>query len=140
MNRRQQLENILIGTLLESTEERNFYLECCCMVTEDMIQDGANRRIYHIIAEMNAKGMQDTRPTTIFETYGDSVIDLLPDMTERCANDSIIEKKMQYNKVEHLKSYNEDRAPRYTDVDFTVYVTEFLKYVYEEERGRNKAA
>lgn len=140
MNRRQQLENILIGTLLESTEERNFYLECCCMVTEDMIQDGANTRIYHIIADMNAKGMQDTRPTTIFETYGDSVIDLLPDMTERCANDSIIEKKMQYNKVEYLKAYNEDRAPRYTDVDFTVYVTEFLKFVYEEERGRNKAA
>ena len=57
MDRRQQLENIIIGTLLESTWRHNYFDDVKCLVSVDMFRDETNKRIYGLIWEMNSRGM-----------------------------------------------------------------------------------
>lgn len=136
---RQELENIIIGTLLESNDDENYFDECRCSVVPEMFSDEHNRRIFIKIAEMNAKGITTTSPSEILATYGDEVIDLVCDMTDRVNNYSFLYRKAVYNEMRRLKSFYDGSIPKYSDCTFTKYVTGFIKLVYEEDRKQSAA-
>ena len=138
MTRRQELENIIIGTLLESNEERNFFDDCKFLVSKEMFQDDDNRRIFSIIQEMNSRGTVTTDPCTIFKEYGDSVMDLSCRMIDLCTDYSFIHKKTQYNERRFIASCATGVEYNGTDVEFGDYVMEFVKIVTKDEEKRDR--
>ena len=138
MTRREKLENIIIGTLLESTEDTNYFDACKCIITADMFTNDMNRRIFTIISEMNAKGERDTRPSAIFDRYGVEVMELLSQMVDMVTDFSFIHLKMDYNERRYLASLTTGIEPEYTDVTFADYVEALVKIHYYEE-GKDTA-
>lgn len=136
MDRQQKIENIIIATLLESVGGINYYDECrnC---TADMFRDEVNRRIWNLIVEMNAKGLEETNPCDIFNEYGDAVVDILPRMCELVCDFSFIHLKAEYNERQY---WMESIGP--TEVSFTDYVNRFMINYYEgvDNTGKGAAA
>lgn len=130
MSRRQYLENIIIGTLMESDAERN-YFDDCKVLLPDMFKDETNRRIYEIVAEMNGRGMTDTSPFNIFKEYGNAVLDMVPRMGDLLIDYSFIHLKTSYNEKRFIAGMRDGKDYGYTNVEFADYVTQFLKLVYE---------
>lgn len=138
MSRRQQLENIIIGTLLESNDERNYFDDCKCLVSQDMFLKEVNRRIYGLVWEMNAKGMACTDPLSIFNEYGEKVMDICADMMEVCTHYSFIHLKTEYNERRFIRSCIAGTDYVRTNVQFIDYVKQFVNLVYkDEEKGSN---
>lgn len=127
MSRRQQLENIIIGTLLESTWRHNYYDDVKSLITADMIEDDFNRRIFVLISEMNAKGMKETTPCDIFREYRAGVIDILPVMCDLCAEFSFIHLNTKYRELCFLNGCKGRR-----EVTFNDYVNQFIVMSYEK--------
>lgn len=127
MDRRQQLENIIIGTLLESTSQRNYFDDVKCLVSADMILNETNRRIYGLIWEMNAKGMEDTRPSDIFAEYGADVADICADMCGLCTDFSFIHLNTKYREECFLSGRRSRK-----DVTFSDYVNQFIILSYDK--------
>lgn len=127
MDRRQQLENIIIGTLLESTYERNYFDDVKSLVSQDMFLDETNRRIYGLVWEMNAKGMESTRPSDIFDEYGADVADICADMCELCADYSFLYLNTKYREQRYLSGCKARK-----DVTFSDYVNQFVIMSYEK--------
>lgn len=130
MNRRKHIENIIIGTLLESTAEENFFGDCRSTITEDMFLDDTNRRIFRLIREMNAQGRASTTPYDIFMEYGDSVVDIVPEMVGRVLESSFTWERCRFNEKQYRSSLASGIEPRYTNVQFSDYVKSFIKLVY----------
>lgn len=139
MTRREKIENIIIGTLLDSTDEDNFFEDCRSCVTEDMFKDEANRRIYALIADMNAKGKHITSPYDIVEEYGEEVLDLCQAMSDKVTEYSFIHLKTQYNEGQYLREQSYGIEARYTNVQFVDYVRQLiiLDSMNYEERNRS---
>jgi len=131
ITRQQYLENIIVGTLLESVEGMNYYEETKYMITPDMMQDETNRRIYTYIVDMNAKGMNKTTPCDIFEEYGEVVIDILPRMCELCNEYSFLWLKFDYNERRYLASEVYGVNGRETEVQFSDYVNQYVKMIFD---------
>lgn len=127
MDRRQQLENIIIGTLLESTYERNYFDDVKSLVSQNMFLDETNRRIYGLIWEMNAKGMESTRPSDIFDEYGAKVADICADMCELCTDFSFIHLNTEYREKCFLAGCKNRK-----EVTFDDYVNRFIVLSYEK--------
>lgn len=138
MTRRQELENIIIGTLLESNDERNYFNDCCFLVSQEMFIDDDNRRIFSIVKEMNSRGVHTTDPCTIFKEYGESVMDLTCKMIDLCTDYSFIHKKTQYNEQRFIASCATGVEYKGTDVEFGDYVLEFVKIVTIDEEKRDR--
>lgn len=137
MSRRQYIENIIIGTLLESNEERNYFDDCKFLISQDMFLDDANRRIFAIIKEMNCRGKVCTDPCTILKEYGTEVLDLSCRMVDLCTDYSFIHKKTQYNEARFIASCSTGIEYGRTDVEFSDYVHQFLKLAVNEEGSRH---
>lgn len=129
MSRREQLENIIIGTLLESTENRNYY-DDCNIITEDMFQIELNKRIFCLVRDMNTKGKKSTTPFDILMEYGEKVMDICADMAGLVADFSFIHLKMQYNERKYLESCILGMEPKRTNIQFVDYVKTFVTLVY----------
>lgn len=127
MDRRQQLENIIIGTLLESTWRHNYFDEVRSMVTVEMFRDETNRRIYGLIWEMNQRGMTETTPSDIFAEYGASVMDIAADMCDLCTDYSFIHLNTKYREERYLSGCKGRK-----DVTFKDYVDQFIIMSYEK--------
>lgn len=140
MSRRVELEKIIIGTLMESDGERNYFDDCRCAISQEMFSDEVCRRLYGYISQMNQDGMPDTRPCSILEVYGEQVKDIAVDMLEICTDYSFIHKKMEFNERRYLATIVTGHPFRRTDVEFSDYVTQFLKLVYDGEKTRYKRA
>lgn len=135
MTQKERLEKIIVGTLLESNERQNYFDECRCCITADMFSDDRRRRIYGIIADMNANGKVETDPNSIVEAYGERVLDLLPTMLDLVVDYSFIHLKTEHNERIFRTSFVTGTKPHYADVSFTLYVNTFLK-MYEDEKGK----
>lgn len=129
MTRRQELENIIIGTLLDSTEDHNFFMDCRSTITADMFLDDTNRRIYEIITEMNSWDQQKTDPVSIWELYGSKVADILPRMCELVNEWSFIYKKFYHQEYVWLNNTFNGCHMKKKDVSFPEYVNHFIKLV-----------
>ena len=131
MTQRQRLENIIIGTLLDIADH---YDECKSCITADMFLDDRNRRIYEIVTEMRSEGTWQTDPHSIFQRYGEKVLDLLPYMCEVCTEFSFEWKKTRFNEDVYLKNiiYGDNLQP--TGVEFIDYVSQFLNIALKDEK------
>ena len=134
MTRQQQLENIIIGTLLESTEDKNFFDDCRCVLTADMFINETNRRIYKIVSDMNRNGKAATDPCSIFEEYGEAVADIAADMVELCTDYSFIHLKTQYNEQQFINAALIGEDYKRSNVQFSDYVRQFITNLYSNER------
>lgn len=127
MERRQKLENIIIGTLLESTWRYNYFDDVKCLISEDMFRDEVNRRIFGLIREMNANGKIDTTPADIFEEYGAKVLDIVTQIVDLCTDYSFIHLNMRYRETCFLSGCQTKR-----NVTFSDYVNQFVMMSYEK--------
>lgn len=135
MTRREKLEKIIIGTLLESNEVRNYFDDCRC-ISQDMFQDDLNRRIFGLIADMNRRGKIETTPCDILQEYGEAVVDIAADMCDLCTDYSFIHLKMDYNERHYLASCAFGVEYTKTDVQFEDYVKQFINVVYDKDEQR----
>lgn len=134
MSRRDELECIIIGTLLDSKAEHNFYEECNSCLTKDMFCDTTNQRIYGLIAQMNEEGKVKADPVSIFEHFGDKVKDILLRMMELVTDWSMIYKRCKYNEEQWLnENFGNGKKAKYTDVSFATYLSSFIKMAYRYE-------
>lgn len=126
MSRRIELENIIIGTLLDDVGDEHYVNDCRSFITKEMFEDETNRALYGYIMELSAKGM-DYSPLGIYSHYGQSVTDLVPAMVEKVTDYSFVHKKSLYNERQWLGSQVFGVKPIYTDIRFSDYVMAFIK-------------
>lgn len=126
MSRREYIEKIIIGTLLESKGYENWYDDCRCSVSADMFMDATNRRIFELVADMNARGKTETTPCDIMHEYGAEVMDIACDMVDLCTEYSFIHLKTKYNEEQYLDSLVFGSEVERTDVQFADYVNKFI--------------
>lgn len=127
MERRQKLENIIIGTLLESTWRYNYFDDVKCLISEYMFRDEVNRRIFGLIREMNANGKIDTTPADIFAEYSAKVLDIVTQIVDLCTDYSFIHLNMRYRETCFLSGCQTKR-----NVTFNDYVNQFVMMSYEK--------
>ena len=139
MKRKEKLERIIIGTLLESREGRNFYDDCRSVITAYMFGNDICRRIYGYIQDMNRNGKEDTTPLAILDEYGADAMGILYEMVGLCTDYSFIHLKTRYNEQSYLVSIVTGYERGYTNVGFIEYVKEFIKLAYEERDGSDGA-
>lgn len=133
MTKRQRLEKIIIGTLLDYNTH---YDVCRSSVTKDMFSDKVLERIYTIIQQMHNEGAEFTDPYSIYERYGDEVADIVGEMCALCQEYSFEIMKIRHNERLWLahQIYGVDKMQ--ADVSFEYYVSEFVKEVFEDEKRK----
>jgi len=131
MSTRQRVENIIIGTLLDLGDH---YDDCRGYVTEDMFRDETNRRIYGLITKMKDEGYKHTDPASIFERFGEAVLDIVARMCELCNEFSFECRKIRYN--EKISIYNSLNGTNYpiANVEFIDYIRSFINSQIEDEK------
>ena len=136
---RQELENIIIGTLLCSTEDDNFFRSCRSSVNERMFSDEVNRRLYIIVSEMYESGRRDINPLTIMETYGEKAEDIMVRMVELSTDFDFMHMKTMYNERQYLIFAGYGIEPKYTNVQFTDYINRFISLVFNDKQGERNS-
>lgn len=140
MDRREQIERIIIGTLLSSDSQLNFYNYVKCSITSDMFRDNRNRRLFEMITEMNQQGIVDTNPYNIYMKYGEAVTDLLYYMCENAMEWCYFHRKVEYNERQWLIYQSYGIRPKYTNVTFEDYINRFITLVFENEQQQRQKA
>ncbi len=138
MTRREKLENIIIGTLLDGNARHDYYKDCRSCISSSMFQDETNRRIFDLIVDMREKGNVETDPCSILSTYGEAVTDLAIPMAERCAKYSFLWLKTDYNEKRYIASLITGEEYEFTDVEFTDYVNQFISLVNNGEKTTDR--
>ena len=133
MSTRQRVENIIIGTLLDLCDH---YDDCRGYITEDMFMDETNRRIYGLITKMKDEGYKHTDPASIFDRYGEAVLDIVARMCELCNDYSFECRKIRHN--ERIWLYNDMNGTNYpiANVEFMDYIKSFINIQIEDEKGK----
>jgi hypothetical protein len=132
MTVRQRVENIIIGTLLESAGADNYYDECT-MLTPDMFLDDTNRRVFALVSDMNRNGKTATTLYDVYAEYGDAVADIVPRMAELVCDFSFIHLKTEYNEKRYLANINSPVEYRPTEVKFSTYVNKLIQIHFKDE-------
>lgn len=130
MDRRDEIENIIIGTLLNSTADDNYFDNCKSCITPDMFTDDRKSRIFVLVKELNGKGVYDTNPLTLFSTFGQKIYDIIPFAVELSTDWCFFMMKYKYNRKIYY-SFSERKL--FTNVSFDNYVSQFIKIAYENK-------
>lgn len=116
--RRQQLENIIVGSLASAFDE--YWEDVCCCVTADMMQDERNRRTFAKAAELHRQGKK---------------VDL-SSLTDRGRSEDThwivelaTEKTFDYLQWDY--NFRQHYGLPTTDVTFEKYVTTYLQYAQQ---------
>lgn len=126
MDRREQIESIIIGTLLNSDDKKNYYPDVKSVVSSDMFTDSRRGDIYDIIVEMNSKGLVRTWPDAIYEYLNHDIDkDFLAYIVELASEWYFLAKKVEYNEWIWMTGQK-----RYTNVTFNDYVKRFVELAY----------
>lgn len=137
MTKKQRLEKIIIGTLLDNN---NHYEACRCCVIQDMFSNPTLARIYGLIVQMRNEGAKLTDPYSIYERYGEQVADIVGEMCSLCQEYSFEFMKLRYNECKWFEHLIYCVPQVVTSVSFEYYVSEFLKEVMKDEKRRSVAA
>lgn len=136
MDRREQIENIIIGTLLNSDENNDFFESVKYCVTSDMFSDSRRSKIFDLIKEMNSKGIKRTYPDAIYDYCNQKLSkEQLSYLLELAIDWHFLMKKVEYN--ERVWMSNSNIHKRYTSVTFDDYVSRFVKMAFNDERKNN---
>lgn len=137
MTRRQEIENIIIGTLL-STFDTDWFADCCYCITADMFVDERNAKIYSAICEYRKTSDKIITPYHLC-SFDKNILPLAGYMVELAVDYYFLANKVNYNERVWLARQIEGKLYRYTDVKFSDYVGKFLEMVIIERKKLNKA-
>ena len=137
MTRRQEIENIIIGTLL-NTFDTDWLADCSYCITADMFADERNAKIYSAICEYRKTDDKSITPYHLCE-FDKDLLPIAEYMAELATNCYFLVKKVNYNELVWIAREFEGKQYRRTDVKFSDYVVRFLDIVINERKMRNKA-
>lgn len=137
MTRRQEIENIIIGTLL-NTFDTDWFADCGYCITADMFKDERSIKIYSAICEYRKTGDKIITPYHLCE-FDNDLLSLAGYIAELAGDYYFLAKKVNYNEKVWLARQIESKRYRYTEVKFTDYVGRFLEMVISERKCQNKA-
>lgn len=126
MDRRQEIENIIIGTLLNECDNRTWYNDCKSCITPMMFQDKRNQEIYQTITTIKAKGQKDITPYDLI-LFSPKLQELAEYMCNLAIDFYFEIKKLRYN-LTIKYAYRND----YTRVEFSDYVTKFIQLSFKK--------
>lgn len=129
MTRRQEIENIIIGTILNNYSGEDYMNDCKCCITADMFADKRNEKIYAKVFEMQKSGYNDITPYDIV-AYNEEMIEYASYMCELASDWHFLYKKVLYNERQWLRSLSSDYNSKYTYVQFTDYINKFIQLVF----------
>lgn len=127
MNRRQEIESIIIGTILNSFNGDDYLINCKSCITADMFSDERNKVIYSKAIEMSKSGLKEITPQTMLQ-YDSDMTSLLPYILDLATDWNFVVKKAEYNSNVYYTDHS--KTPRYTMVKFDDYITRFIKLVF----------
>lgn len=136
MTRRQEIENIIIGTLL-NTFDTDWFADCSYCITADMFTYERNARIYSAICEYRKIADKPITPYHLCE-FDNDLLSLAGYMADLVEDYYFLVKKVNYNENAWLARQIEGKHYRYTDVKFTDYVSKFLEMVMLERKAKIK--
>lgn len=137
MKRQQEIEKIIIGTLL-NTFDTDWFADCCYCITADMFKDEQNSKIYSTICEYRKTNGNIITPYHICE-FDSEMYTLAPYMIELAVNFDFLTKKVLFNENVWISRQLGWTRCRYTEVKFSDYVAKFIDYVILEKKMQNKA-
>ncbi len=137
MTRRQEIENIIIGTLL-NTFDTDWFADCSYCITADMFTDDKNARIYSAICEYRKTCDTSITPYHLCK-FDKNLLPLAGYMAELAVGCYFLVKKVDYNERVWIYRLIDGKRYRYTDVKFTDYIGKFIEMVIEERKTQNKA-
>lgn len=137
MTRRQEIENIIIGTLL-NTFDTDWFADCRYCITTDMFSDERNAKIYSAICEYRKASDKVITPYHLC-SYDKNLLPLTAYMTGLAIDYYFLVKKVCYNNNVWRSRHSTGKLYRYTDVKFSDYVGKFLEMVIIERKRLNKA-
>ena len=115
MSRAQQIENIIVGSLVCDFTEHWPAVRCC--ITEEMMQDEFNRKIFKRIKDLSSN-KESINVTTVARGFSVEELSKLFTLT----NDyDFNTKKWEYNEAAYLYGGS------YTTVSFDDYISTFIK-------------
>lgn len=132
MSRLQEIENIIIGTLLNSFDI-DWLVKCSFCITADMFKDNRNSKVYSAILEFRKTGKTEITPLNLY-SFDESLFPLISHMITLATDCYFLVKKLNYNENVRLARYFLGKQYRYTDVSFTDYVNKFIDGVILERR------
>ena len=137
MTRRQEIENIIIGTLL-NTFNIDWFADCRYCITTDMFADERNAKIYSAICEYRKTSDKIITPYHLC-SFDKNILSLAAYMTGLAIDYYFLAKKVDCNERVWLARQIDGKRYRYTDVRFSDYVGRFLEMVIVERKEQNKA-
>ena len=137
MTRRQEIENIIIGTLLNSFET-DWFADCGYCITADMFIDERNAKIYSAIRECRKAGIKEITPHSLMG-FDKALSSLAGHMSGLAINHSFAVSKARYNEAVWLERHTRGERYQYASVQFSDYVAKFLEMVIKERRVRNSS-
>lgn len=124
MDRRQEIERIVIGTILNSTKANDFIGSCRCCITPDMFSDERHQDIYKAAIALKSLGNDDINPLSVWLACPNLPADYL---CELAADWSYEAKRYYYNR--NIYYCDPKKNKRYTRVTFDDYINRFMELV-----------
>lgn len=132
MSRREQIENIVIGTLLNDNAEDNFFVSCKYCITPDMFKNPQNRALFCVIRDFRAK--DDKQPTLEkLSEYTQNFGGLTQRMIDLSIDWHFLIKKIHYNNAQLYAYWFEGKRPCLTYVSFEDYVSRLVELSIKNE-------
>lgn len=130
MDRRDTIESIVIGSLLNDYDGEYFH-SCKAIIMPEMFRNGKYGEWYQMISDMRHDGYQDTTPLDLMEFNGWKTInDDVTAMLEVSREYDFLTKKTLYN--ESIKLNPELTHKPLTNTTFDDYVNRFIQLAYQD--------
>lgn len=136
MTRKQEIENIIIGTLLNSCDV-DWFADCGYCVTTEMFADKRNAEIYATICEYRKISDGEISPFEIYKFGNEKIKSLAAYMVELATDFDFFTKKVHYNESVWIARHIRGERYSYTDIKFTDYVSKFIEN-YCEKRPKER--
>lgn len=130
MDRRDTIESIVIGSLLNDFDGEYFH-SCKAIIMAEMFRNGKYGEWYQMISDMRHDGYQDTTPLDLMEFNGWKTInDDVTAMLEVSREYDFLTKKTLYNESIKLNQGLTHKPLTYTTFDD--YVNRFIQLAYQD--------
>lgn len=136
MTRRQEIENIIIGTLL-NTFGTDWFADCRYCITTDMFTDERNAKIYSAVCEYRKTNDKTITPYHLCN-FDKNLLSLAGYMAGLAGDYYFLVKKVNYNENVWMVREFDGKRCRYTEVKFSDYVGKFLDIIIRERKMQNK--
>ena len=122
MSRREELESIILGTLLNSFGTTEFYDECKDVITEETFTTPLYGEIYKLVRAAFESGMDEVNPLSVCQMHGwDLPVEIIMTMVELSRAWDFTTKMAEYNdKVFHTDTR---LHKKYSRAKFSDYVS-----------------